>query len=141
MTVDAQRQVSLGRREPQGDEVSHEATKRRPGGLLQAVQGPVKSTDMRAACRVGETRRLLAVDGLNKYDVEEGVVGDELMHRPIVGQVKHEDGAEGGRFENWAERLVAVNSGALSEAPRNATHFVPVQGIILLEFVVINPLA
>ena len=59
--------------------------------------------------RVDETGRLLAVDCLIQMAVKKGVLHVQLMYRPGARGGDAEDDADGGRFDNRAERLVVVD--------------------------------
>jgi hypothetical protein len=52
-----------------------------------------------------------------------------------------EDSPNGGRLDDGVEGLIVVHSGALSEALMDPTGLVSIQGVIDLEFVMVNPLA
>jgi hypothetical protein len=58
--------------------------------------------------------------------MEEGILDVELMDRPVAG----EDDADSGEFDDRAEDLIVVYSGALGEAPKDPTGFVAVEGAV-----------
>jgi hypothetical protein len=62
--------------------------------------------------------------------VQEGVLDVELVNWLGASEGQREHRADGGRLHNRAEGLIVVNSGALSEAPKNPTSLVPLQGTI-----------
>jgi hypothetical protein len=56
--------------------------------------------------------------------VQEGVLNVEVVNWPGVSEGQREHRADGGRLHNWAEGLVVVDFGALSEAPKNPASLV-----------------
>jgi hypothetical protein len=81
--------------------------------------------------RVGEARGLAA----------EGIFHVELLNVPVTGDSSGEHYANSGRFYNWAESLVVVNSGALSETPKDPTGLVAIKDPVSTELVREDPLA
>jgi hypothetical protein len=111
------------------------------GGLLEAVEGPVEPADHVRARGVHEPRGLTAVDGLGEGAVQEGVLDVELVNWPGASEGQREHRADGGRLHNRAEGLIVVDSGALSEDPKNPASLVPLQGTISPPLVCPDPLA
>jgi hypothetical protein len=62
--------------------------------------------------------------------MEEGILDVELMDRPVAGEGEGESGADSGEFDDGAEGLVVVYSGALGEAPKDPTGLVAVEGAV-----------
>jgi hypothetical protein len=73
--------------------------------------------------------------------MEEGIFHVELLNGPVMGESSGEHRANSGRFYNRAERLIAVNSGALSEIPKDPTGVVAIKGPVSTELVHEDPLA
>jgi hypothetical protein len=73
--------------------------------------------------------------------VQEGVLDIELVNWPGASEGQREHRADGGRLHNRAEGLVVVDSGALSEAPKNPASLVSFQGTIGPSLVRPEPLA
>jgi hypothetical protein len=71
--------------------------------------------------RVGKARGLAAEDCLGESAVEEDIFYVELLNEPGMGDSNSEHRANSGRFYNRAEGLIVVNSGALSETPKDPT--------------------
>lgn len=63
------------------------------------------------------------------------------MNRPPARQNQRENCVDGGRFDDWDECLIVVNSRTLSEATKNPLCFVAIETAIRGEFVSKNPLA
>jgi hypothetical protein len=95
------------------------------GGLLEAVEGPVEPADHVRARAVHEPHPLTAIDGLVDCAVQEGVLDVELVNWPGASKGQREHRADSGRLHNRVEGLIVVDSGALSEAPRNPASLVP----------------
>jgi hypothetical protein len=72
--------------------------------------------------------------------MEEGIFYVELLNGSGTGDNSSEHCANRDRFYNWAEGLVVVDSGALSETPKNLTGLVPIKGPISTELVREDPL-
>jgi hypothetical protein len=90
---------------------------------------------------IGETRGLAAVDSLSEGAMEEGILHIELLNRPVMGDSSGEHRAHGGRFQNWVESLVVVNSGALSETPKDPASLVAIESPVSAELVHEDPFA
>jgi hypothetical protein len=86
---------------------------------------------------IGETRGLAAVDSLSEGDMEEGILHIKLLNWPVMGDSSGEHHAHGGRFYNRAESLVEVDSGALSETPKDPA----IEGPVSAELVREDPFA
>ena len=114
----------------------------RPGeGLLEAVERLVEPTRHVGTRRVNKPLRLAAVDCLSENAMQEGILDVQLMHGPPASESQREHRVDGSRFHHWAEGLVVVDFGALSEAPENPTSLVPLKGDISPALVSLDPLA
>jgi hypothetical protein len=71
--------------------------------------------------------------------MEEGILHIELRNRPVVGDSSGEHRAHGGRFHNWAESLVVVDSATLSETPKDPASLVAIECAISTELVREDP--
>jgi hypothetical protein len=65
----------------------------------------------------------------------------ELLNGPGTGDSSSEHRANSGRLYNRAEGLVVVDSGALSETPKDPTSLVAIKGPVSTELVREDPLA
>jgi hypothetical protein len=74
------------------------------------------------------------VNCLKESVMEEGIFHVELLNGPVTRD-------NSGRFYNRAECLVIVNSGALSETPKDSMILVAIKGPISTELVREDPLA
>jgi hypothetical protein len=90
--------------------------------------------------RVGEASGLTVEDCLRESAVEEGIFHVELLNKSITGDNSGEHRANSGRFYNWAESLIVVDSGALSETPKDPTGLVAIKDPISTELVREDPL-
>jgi hypothetical protein len=90
---------------------------------------------------IGETRGLAAVDSLSEGVIEEGILHIELLNRPVMGDSSDEHRAHGGLFHNRTESLVVVDSGALSETPKDPASLVAIEGPVSAELVREDPFA
>jgi hypothetical protein len=84
---------------------------------------------------IGKTRGLAAVDSLSEGAMEEGILHIELLNRPVMGDSSDEYCAHGGRFHNRVEGLIVVDSGALSETPKDPASLVAIEGPVSAELV------
>jgi hypothetical protein len=82
---------------------------------------------------IGESRGLAAVDSLSEGAMEEGIPHIELLNQPVMGDSSGEHRAHGGLFHNRAESLIVVDSGALSETPKDSASLVAIEGPISAE--------
>jgi hypothetical protein len=73
--------------------------------------------------------------------VKKGILHIELADGPIPGRGDAEDGADRGRLDDRAERLVVVDAGLLGEAANNPPRLVPGYGAVGVELVLEQPLA
>jgi hypothetical protein len=85
--------------------------------------------------RVGEARGLATEDCLGESAIEEGILHVELLNGPVTGDSSGEHHANSGQFYNWAESLIIVDSGALSETPKDPTGLVAIKGPVSTELV------
>ena len=113
----------------------------RAGGLLEAVERLIEPTHHVGTRRVNKPHRLAAVDCLSEKAMQEGILDVELMHGPPAGESQREHRADTSRLHHWAEGLVVVNTGALSEAPENPTSLVPLKSAVSTALVSPNPIA
>jgi hypothetical protein len=91
--------------------------------------------------RVSEARWLAAEDGLRESTVEEDIFHVELLNEPVTGDSSGEHRANSDRFYNQAEGLIVVDSGALSETPKDLTDLIAIKGPVSTELVREDPLA
>jgi hypothetical protein len=110
------------------------------GCLLEPVQGLVQATDQVRVSKVDEAHGLAAEDRLGESVVEEDIFYVELLNGPGTGDSSSEHHANSGQFYNWAEGLVVVNSGALSETPMDPTGLVAIKGSVSTKLVREDPL-
>jgi hypothetical protein len=73
--------------------------------------------------------------------MEDGIFYAELLNGPGTGDSSSEHRVNSGRFYNWAQGLIVVDSGVLSETPKDPTGLVPIKGPISMMFVCEDPLA
>jgi hypothetical protein len=73
--------------------------------------------------------------------MEEGILHIKLLNRPVMGDSSGEHRPHGGRFHNRAESLVVVDSGALSETPKDPASLVAIEGPVSVELVREDPFA
>jgi hypothetical protein len=132
---DEQRGVRLGFNEPHGGQIGSKPTVSSPGCLIEPVQGLVQATYQVKVSSVGEARGLAAEDCLGESAVEEGIFHVELLNGPVTGDNSGEHRANSDRFYNRAEGLIVVNSGALSETPKDPTGLVAIKGSVSTELV------
>jgi hypothetical protein len=88
---------------------------------------------------IGETSGLAAVHSLSEGAMEEGIVYIELLNRSVMGDSSGEHRAHGGRFHNRAESLTVVDSGALSETPKDPTSLVAIESPVSVKLVCEDP--
>jgi hypothetical protein len=101
----------------------------------------VHATDQVKASRVDEARELTAEDCLEESAVEEVILHVELLNEPGTGDSSSEHHANSDRFYNRVEGLVVVDSGALSETPKDPMGLVEIKGPVSTELVCEYPLA
>jgi hypothetical protein len=65
----------------------------------------------------------------------------ELLNEPVMGDNSGEHHVSSGRFYNRAESLVVVDSGALSETPKDPMGLIAIKGPISTELMHEDPLA
>jgi hypothetical protein len=90
---------------------------------------------------IGETRGLAAIDSFSEGAMEEGILHMELLNRLVMGDNSGEHRAQGDRFHNWAESLIVVDSGALSETSKDSVGLVTIEGPASVELVCEDPFA
>jgi hypothetical protein len=73
--------------------------------------------------------------------MEEDIFYVELLNGLGTRDSSSEHRANSGRFDNRAEGLIVVNTGALSETPKDLTGIVAIEGPISTELVHEDPLA
>jgi hypothetical protein len=89
----------------------------------------------------GETRGLATVDSLSESVMEEDILHIELLNRAVMGDSSGEHCVHGGRFHNRAKSLIVVDSGALSETPKDPASLVAIEGPVSAELVCEDPFA
>jgi hypothetical protein len=126
-----QRDIAFGSNEPDAMHIVGEALVPSPRGLLEAVEGLVKPTNMLGMSVVDEAGRLLA-----------GILDVELVHRPGARDRDAEDGADHGGLDHVTEHrlLVKVNSKLLREPMDYPASLVPGKAAIRGELALENPL-
>jgi hypothetical protein len=137
---DEQRGVRLGFNEPQGGQIGSKPTVSSPGCLLEPVQALVQATDQVRVSRVSEARGLTAEDCLGESAVEEGIFHVELLNGLVMGDSSGEHCVNSGQFYNRVEGLIVVDSGALSETPKDPMGLLAIKGLISTKFVREDPL-
>jgi hypothetical protein len=90
---------------------------------------------------VNEAVRLRTVDCLRECAVEEGVLDDELVHEPTLGDSQSQHSPDGGRLDYGVEGVIVVHPETLSEPLEDLTSLVPVERAVRLELVVEDPFA
>jgi hypothetical protein len=90
---------------------------------------------------IGETHGLIAVDSLSEGAMEEGIFHIELLNRTVMGDSSGEHRTHGGRFHNRDESLIVVDSGVLSETPKDPASLVAIEGPVSAELVCQEPFA
>jgi hypothetical protein len=78
--------------------------------------------------RVSEAHGLVAEDCLKESAVEEGIFHIELRNGPVTGDRSGEHHVNSGQFYNRVESLIIVDSGVLSESPKDPTGLVMIKG-------------
>jgi hypothetical protein len=73
--------------------------------------------------------------------MEEGIFHVELLNGSVMGDSSGEHCANSGRFYNRAESLIIVDSGALSETPKDPTGLIAIKGPVSTELVCEDPLS
>jgi hypothetical protein len=100
----------------------------------------VQVIDQVRVSRVGEDRGLATEVHLGESAVKEGIFYVELLNGPGTGDSRGEHRENSGRFYNRAEGLVVVDSGALSETPKDPTGLVAIKGPVSMELMREDPL-
>jgi hypothetical protein len=90
---------------------------------------------------VDEARGLVVEDCFRESAVEEVIFNVELLNRLSTGDSNSEHRVNSGRFYNWTEGLVVVDSGALSETLKDPMGLVAIKGPVSMELVLEDPLA
>jgi hypothetical protein len=100
----------------------------------------VQVTDQVRVSRVSEARGLAAEDRLRESVVKEDIFYVELLNGQGTGDSRGEHRANSGQFYDRVEGLVVVDSGALSETPKDPTGLVAIKGPVSTELVREEPL-
>jgi hypothetical protein len=137
---DKQRGVRPGFNEHKGGQIGSKSNVSSPGYLLEPVQGLMQATDQVRVSMVGEACGVAAENCLGESVMEEGIFDVELLNGPSTVYGSSEHHANSGRFYNWAEGLIVVDSRALSETPKDPTGLVVIKGPISTELVREDPL-
>jgi hypothetical protein len=90
--------------------------------------------------RVSEAHGLAAEDCLKESAVKEGIFHIELRNGPVTGDRSGEHHVNSGQFYNRVESLIIVDSGVLSESPKDPTGLVMIKGPVSTELVCEDPL-
>jgi hypothetical protein len=91
--------------------------------------------------RVGEVHELAAEDCLRESAMEEDLFHIKLLNGSSTGDSSGEHRANSDRFHNWAEGLIVVDPGALSETSKDPTGLVAIRCPVNTEFAHENSLA
>jgi hypothetical protein len=67
--------------------------------------------------------------------MEEGILHIKLLNGPVTGDSSGEHSTNGDRFHNRAESLIVLDSGALSETPKDPTSLVAIKGTVSAKLV------
>jgi hypothetical protein len=100
----------------------------------------VQAIDQVKVTRVDEAHGLAAKDCLRESAMEERNFHIELLNGPIMGDSSGEHRVNSGQFYNRAEGLGVVDSGALSEPPKDPMGLVAIKGPVSTELVCEDPL-
>jgi hypothetical protein len=100
----------------------------------------VQASDQVLVSRVGKAHGLAAEDRLRESTVEEGIFYVELLNGPGTTDSSSKHHTNSGQFYNRAEGLIVVDSGALSETPKDPTGLVAIKGPFSMELVREDPL-
>jgi hypothetical protein len=84
---------------------------------------------------------LAAEDYLRESAMEEDIFHIELLNGPVTGDSSGKHRANNGQFYNRAENLLVVDSGALSETPKDPTGLVAIKVPVSTELVRKDPVA
>jgi hypothetical protein len=90
---------------------------------------------------IDETRGLLIVDSLSEGAMEEDILHIELLNQPVMGDSSGEHCVYNGQFHNRAKSLLVVDSGALSETPKDPASLVAIKGPVSVKLVCEDPFA
>jgi hypothetical protein len=101
----------------------------------------VQATDQVRVSRVDEARVLAAEDYLGESAMEEGIFHIELLNGPVTDDSSGKYRANNGRFYIRAKNLLVVDSGALSETPKDPTGLVAIKVLVSTELVRKDPVA
>jgi hypothetical protein len=71
--------------------------------------------------------------------MEEGIFHIELLNGLVTGDNSNEHHVNSGWFYIWAESLVVVDTGALSETPKDPTGLVAINGHVSTNLVRADP--
>jgi len=91
--------------------------------------------------RVDKARGLIHIHNLLKLAMKEGVGDIQLPNRPLGADCNGKEKANCGDFENWTERIKAVNPELLAEAFGNEASLVSFNGAIDMQLDFEHPLA
>jgi hypothetical protein len=101
----------------------------------------VQATDQVRVSRVGEARGLAVEECLKESVVKEGIFYVELLNGPGTRESRGEHHVNSGQFYNRAKGLIVVDSGALSETPKDPMGHVAIKGPVSTELEREDPLA
>jgi hypothetical protein len=91
--------------------------------------------------RVNEARGLVAEDCLRESTVEEYIFHVELLNGTVTGDSSGDHHVNSGRFYNWVEGLIVVDSRAPSETLKDPMGLVAIKSPVSTELVREDPLA
>jgi hypothetical protein len=101
----------------------------------------VQATDQVRVSKVSEAHGLAVENCTGESAMEEGIFYAKLLNGPGTGDSSSEHHVNSDQFYNWAQCLIVVDSGVLSETPKDPTGLVPIKGPVSMMFVCEDPLA
>jgi hypothetical protein len=101
----------------------------------------VQAIDQVRLSRIGKGCGLAAEDCLRESVLEEDIFHIELLNGLVTGDSSGEHCVNSGWFYNRAKSLIVVDSGVLSETPKDPTSLVAIKGPVSTELMRENPLA
>ena len=118
-----------------------EAREPRARSLPEAVEGSSKFTHSSWACRIGESRGLLAVHAFLEVAVEKRIGDVKLVRWPLLGSNDGKHRADGGGLDDRRERFPEVDAGPLVEPANDPPRLVAFQRAVGAQLVLEHPFA
>ncbi|KAJ9565348.1 hypothetical protein OSB04_001314 [Centaurea solstitialis] len=84
-------------------------------------------------------RRLTHVNSLSEITMKKGILNIKLMNRPVTGDGDAKNRADSGRFDNWTESVIKVQTRLLRETLSNKTGFVTLKTSITVKLMAKQP--